>query len=223
MEKSLKVIELKSKPSLYRSALSVITSCSLFEYVDPRELVNDDDFSVISYSSGEQIYNRSEYDKALGIIIKGRATVSKENAGKAVIMRDMTEGCTFGVAALFGESDHYASVIAALGKETVVAYLPQALMKRLMEKDFRTAERYIEFLSDKIRYLNRKLDLYTCSSADEKLLSFLRNECKEGSVNMQKLSRQLDIGRTTLYRALDRLVEDGKIKRDGKFVVLVDD
>ena len=56
----------------------------------------------------------------------------------------------------------------------------------------------------------------------DKLLSYLRSRKNEGAVNMQRLSKELDIGRATLYRAVDRLWQEGLIEKDGKSIVLIE-
>ena len=199
----------------------VLKRCFLFERSDLREITDDPEFTLMSYSSGETVYCRDEYERALGIIIKGKITVYKDSGGKRVIMRELGVADTFGAAALFGSGERYASVLRASGRETQIAFIPQSMMKRLMEKDFNVAERYIIFLSDRIRFLNMKLDLHTCRSASEKLLAYLEMKDDGCGVNMQRLSKELDMGRATLYRAVDKLCEEGIILKEDKRIVLI--
>jgi len=220
--KILNIITVKEDSVQCDVLVKVLSQCVLFEKCDPYKIINSSGFCLCSYSFGEEIYTRKEYDRALGIIIKGKATVYKDNQSKRVIMRQLAVRDTFGAAALFGSTERYASTICASGKQTQVAFVSQALMKELMEQNFEIAERYIIFLSDRIRFLNEKLDLHTSGSAHDKLLSYLRSRKNEGAVNMQRLSKELDIGRATLYRAVDRLWQEGLIEKDGKSIVLIE-
>ena len=60
---------------------------------------------------------------------------------------------------------------------------------------------------------------FTAKRADAALAGFLLDRLADGetmTVNMSRLASVLDIGRTTLYRAVDMLTEEGAIAYDGK-------
>ena len=79
-------------------------------------------------------------------------------------------------------------------------------------------ENYIGFLGGRIRFLNRKIGYLTAGSAERRLALYLAS-LGPGEVRLSipfsALSELLDIGRASLYRALDRLEADGQIVRHG--------
>ena len=88
------------------------------------------------------------------------------------------------------------------------------------------AMNYIRFLSGRIRFLNRRLDAFSKNTVPARLMSFLTSEANGRSVSVKsytKLSESICISRATLYRALDTLESDGKIRRDRKNIVLLED
>lgn len=83
---------------------------------------------------------------------------------------------------------------------------------------------YLSFLSDRIDYLNKKITYITAGSAERKLATFFASFEKaefELPVSFSSLSDMLDIGRASLYRALDKLVSDGCIERDGNDIKII--
>ena len=94
----------------------------------------------------------------------------------------------------------------------------------LLESDRAVLYNYIEFLSDRIRFLNKKIRFFTSGSAERRLALYLDsfNEEKiELEAGMSAIADMLDIGRASLYRAFDKLTEDGFILRDKDTVTLI--
>ena len=73
------------------------------------------------------------------------------------------------------------------------------------------------FLTDRIRFLNWKIDLFSASTAQQKLRLYLLHLRKEGSeVTVEPLARlghTLGMGRASLYRVIEKLEGEGVIKR----------
>ena len=84
---------------------------------------------------------------------------------------------------------------------------------------------YIRFLSDRIQFLNRRIASFTAPNAEQTLLSFLRQQPQQRceGVSMVKLSEVLNIGRTSLYRVVQQLEQNGVIKREGRVIQLMEE
>ena len=79
---------------------------------------------------------------------------------------------------------------------------------------------YIAYLSDRIRFLNKKLDAFTTKSTEERLYEFLLSQANsDGNINlsfgMAELARRLNVGRTSIYRDISSLESKGLLSRDG--------
>lgn len=185
-----------------------------------RFIINDASFSLCEYLPGETIFSKKEYRKSLSLMIQGRATARKTHGGKDLVIRSFLPGEIFGVASLFCQKDEYVSEIRA-DSSCVVAFVPQEIVSEVFRRSSDAAIAYISLLSQKIRYLNDKLDNISAPSAISKLCYFLL-EHQETTIAMQSLAQMLGVSRMTLYRSLDVLVENEWIQKDGKKLAVLD-
>lgn len=175
----------------------------------------------VGYKKGEVIYGSDNYERALGILLTGKAeAVAQEKSALTTFLA----GATFGAAALFG-GEEYVSVIRAT-TDCRVQFLPEEVLRKLFADYPQTAVNYIAFLSDKIRFLNRKIATYTSGGAAGRLYYWLGANCDEAGhlpagVTMTRLAKMLNVGRTSLYRALEELEKKGLIKKQNGEVILL--
>ena len=80
---------------------------------------------------------------------------------------------------------------------------------------------YVKFLTQRIHFLNQKIRYLTAGSAERRLALYLLSEIPEENVPVTlpisavSLADLLDLGRASLYRAIDQLTEDGFLIRNG--------
>lgn len=191
-------------------------------------LFPEGELTVRSHKKGETIFEENDFSRSLGIILKGSAVVEKRSPEKTVIMSTLREGGTFGMAAIFYEAGVYPTTITATAS-TTVAFISKESLKAAFLKEPQLSENYICLLSQKIHFLNKKIETLSSRGGSFKLYSYILEEySKRGSdgkvelsYNMSELSRLLGIGRTTVYRELEELTESGLIKKEGKtFIIL---
>lgn len=179
-----------------------------------------DAFSVIEQPvkmpKGTELYKSG----TLGILINGKATVKRFNdAGASTTIRTCISGEVFGSASIFGNwKKGMSSIIASQNCE--VLYISERTFCELLKKYPQMSNNYITFLSDKIRFLNRKLDAFTANSTEEKLYEFLLSFADDdGNADLDfgiaELSRRIKIGRTSIYRDMSLLEEKGLMIRNG--------
>lgn len=184
---------------------------------DKTEIVSSFD-EPKSYKKGETVYSENDYKKALGVILSGFVSAQGENVLKKTFM----QGDTFGAAAIFGNDSVYISEITAK-TDCIIQFVDENQLRELFEKYPLISVNYISFLSDKIRFLNQKISVFTCKSATMKIYRFLLDNADENNkvkANMTSLARLTSIGRTSLYRALDELTDAGYISRDGSIITI---
>ena len=89
------------------------------------------------------------------------------------------------------------------------------------------AMNYVRFLGSRIRFLNRKISLLANTSSESSLIGYLLNAASRFGeefrleVSYSQLARNLNMGRSSLYRALDDLEERNIIRRSGRNITLV--
>lgn len=176
----------------------------------------------VTYLRGESIYAPQEYPKALGVVLQGRAEAVSARHDTAMLT-GFAAGGVFGAAALFG-GEHYVSHICA-ATDCRVQFLPESLLRRWFVTYPQISLNYMAFLTDRVRFLNGKIAVYTCAGAAGKLYGWLCGNCDEkGELpkqSMTKLAAMLNIGRTSLYRAMDELEEKHLLlRKDGKVRVI---
>ena len=171
-----------------------------------------------SYSGGKVIYSPNNFKRALGFILSGEVFVKTPIDCKNVILRTLSEGDMFGSASLFDHYDTpYVSVITARVK-TDVMLINQAQIEGMIENYKDIALNYIDFLSQKIRFLNNRISILTSGKAEYRVVRFLLDapigdvgECVLPKIST--LAYMLDLGRASVYRALDTLVDEKLIVR----------
>ncbi len=181
-----------------------------------------EDFSLIAtYPKGKTVFSEENYSPVLCLIIKGEARVNK---GDTVISH-LKEGEIYGGAFLYNPTFKFLNTVTAVSPLKVVI-IEKSGVDKLIRLDSTVSFNYIAYLSERVSFLNSKIEGYIKPSAEEKLLLFLRKNCDENdgkceiSVSMTELSRVLHISRASLYRVIETLEKQGKICRDGKKIYL---
>ena len=188
-------------------------------------ILSDSECEQVQFKSGEVIYSADKVRQAVGIILSGKA-VAKNGDDNGVIVRCLSKGDCFGVAAVFAYNDKpYVSVITSKTDCTVL-FMPESVITRAINQYKPFAVNYIGFLTGRIQYLNRLVSAYSSPNDETKLARFVAayvdGEDVPFDLNMTSLSKSLGIGRASLYRALDSLEANGVIKRDSKRIIITD-
>lgn len=191
-----------------------------------QRLLHDGVLHAERFADGEVVYDDAHAMPALGFLVSGGAEVVRRREGDEVFLRSMQSGDVFGAAQLFAESETYVTVVRAKGK-TRVLFLPQDAAEQLMLADPRAALGYIAFLSEKIRFLNRKIATFTAAGATEKLAGYILQNAGAGerfipTVSYSRMAESLGLGRASLYRAIDELCALGAIRKEQKDIIILD-
>lgn len=183
----------------------------------------------INCVKGQLICSPDKNNRRLYVIIKGKARVTKEKNGRRVIMSTLNEGDVFGAASMYCERDYFITTVTAEEKCSVLS-LSRDFTDYIFKHDISVAEDYISFLSDRIYFLNERIDAFTGGTAEQRLAAFLCTRIKNSDnknfitlgQSITQLTETLDVGRASLYRAFDELTDVGAIKREGKNITILD-
>ncbi len=207
--------------SLSPDHLRLLSQFFLFRNLSPEELpALAAGLTVERYPPGAVIYSRQEFRQAMGVVLEGSLSVLK---GKELLLNTLGPGQCFGAAAIFCPAEDYVTTVQAREPSAVV-FLPDQWLVELFGAYPQASVAYIAFLSQRIRFLNRKIDSFTAPSARETLYRHLLAAEVDGRVEVaggySQLARGLNMGRASLYRALDALEGEGVIRREGRVVFL---
>ena len=174
---------------------------------------------VEHYEKDQVIFDRADTERALGIILYGTCVVTKESENGKMPMSVLRQTDLFGAASLFHDEEAYVARVMAQ-ESTWVLLISEEALRSMMQMDFRVTENYLRYLTARIRFLSGRLDGFLPQSVEERVLNHIKTRAEDGLYesewNVTQLADALRISRTTLYRAMDKLVSDGKIERNGR-------
>ncbi len=163
---------------------------------------------------------------ALGVLIKGRIVVHAQKEGKKLLLNCHEKGAVFGFSSLFQEQPSaFCTEMRAKGNAQVL-WIDEILLLELIEQDSRVACNIIAYQASKIRFLNSKILSLTRPGAEERLYAHLcamkRNADGQIAVpvHMSEISARLNVSRASVYRALDRLIAEGKVEKSGNTLII---
>ena len=202
---------------LSKTDQSTILEHPLFGGVPPERVLQALE-SAISFRSGDALPTNGR----IGFVVSGHATVHTTDQTRKVLLRTLSRGDVFGLAGIFsGETE--ISRIYADGTCRCI-FLSEGSVSELLEASDAFRRNYIGFLSNRIRFLNRKIAYLTAGSAERRLALYLlsfETNVVELTDSISALSDLLNLGRASLYRAFDKLCEDGYLIKDGKRLTLL--
>ena len=174
---------------------------------------------VEHFEKDQVIFDRTDTERALGIILYGTCAVTKESENGKMPMSVLRQTDLFGAASLFHEEEAYVARVMA-NESTWVLLIQEDALRIMMQRDFRVTENYLRYLTARIRFLSARLDGFLPQSVEERVFNHIKTHAENGLYesewSVSSLAEALRIGRTTLYRAMDKLVSDGKIERNGR-------
>ena len=179
---------------------------------------------VCLYAKGERIWSdAADYRRALGLVLDGTAQVMKER----MLLSVHRQGDYFGLVTLYAPVGYYATEIAALTPCRVL-FLGRDAVDGILRAYPQAALQLIAYLSERVYYLNARLDTVIAGSAARRLECHLRAGAVmdgEGRLvcpvpSRTALAKTLGMGRASLYRALDELTRQGLIEKEGNDIVL---
>ena len=181
--------------------------------------IKEESFYIKSYSSGDDICSPYEDNDSVGIITSGVATVNSSDEERSVLLATLSAGAVFGIANLYAKELDFPTRISAKNACKIL-FIKKDALRELIENDKDTLKSFLAFQSNKIIYLNKKINSFTAGGAERRLALFLSKNSADGiyssKVSMSALAEMLDIGRASLYRAFDSLEDAGLIKRIDK-------
>ncbi len=196
-----------------------------FSDLDPKQTADvlaAHDCRVADYAGGETILSPASCERQAGLILSGAALVTTKDASRRALLRFLHEGDLFGVSNLFTD-EPFATCITA-DKHCRVFFLPREAVRALLTSDPLFLSHYLEFLCNRVCFLNRKIGYLTAGSAERRLALYLSSLGKTEillDASLSALSELLDVGRASLYRAFDRLSSDGYIRKDGRRITVL--
>ena len=179
-----------------------------------------------TYHRNQVIYSPDFFEKKIGFIYQGDCLVGRQSGGSIIPLNLAKPFDSFGILTCFSDRDEFPTVITAKNGATVL-FIYADDVRRLMQQSTMVSLNIIEFLTQKINFLNDKVAAFSGGSIEEKLASYILSLVKKhGSLefvfNKKKSAEALNCGRASLYRAIDALKDSGCISLEDKKIIIND-
>ena len=202
----------------------------LFKGVDENEAINllrQVKYSERSFSRGEMIYSPRGFEKNLGILLLGECSVERvKPSGDKVPLNTLHPTDAFGILAVFTGNDEFPTLVTAK-QQSSVAFFSRSEIEALMRLSHEVTLNIVNFLANRAQFLCAKISSFSSDNIEQRLAMYVYNEhLRTGStrirINKKRVAEELNTGRTSLYRAIDSLVDCGIISIDDKTILIID-
>ena len=197
----------------------LLSTLPLFSSISPpllQKIVESEQAHLLHLDAGDA--PPCEFSEMLGVVLAGKLQILSADAERSVVLRSVAKGHVFGAASLFLESRAPVSRLLAQS-ECTLFFLERTAVRELLAADTAFMDTYLRFLAERVHFLNGKIRCFTAGSTERRLALWLAEQA-EGTPfpvsSLTTLADTLDIGRASLYRALDKLEAEGLIIRNGR-------
>ncbi len=122
---------------------------------------------TVRFLPGEEVVYNSGNERNIGILLSGKVRIEKDSADShTLLMRYLAPSQVFGVAALFGPAEPMSRLFAE--KKTEIQLFSKEAVLGMFQLDSRISENYIAYLSDRIAFLNKKIEGLSGYNAESK-------------------------------------------------------
>jgi len=210
----------------------ILMSTGLFAGLSDKtleQILQADGCRTDTFEKGSIVYSPAAYRRELAIFLRGEAVVTKANtSGKKIIMSVLKPGSVFGMAALFYEKDEFLTTITTR-KTSLILFMNKAWIAEVFSKYPQVSINYITILSERVHFLNHRIDAFSYTDSADRLLCYLSGFADKNPeifelvmpVNMADLAEALNLGRSSLYRAFEALEKEGVLARKGRIITVL--
>ena len=190
-----------------------------------RNWLRNSNVQVESFNNGDYLFQKTDKIGRIGIMLRGSADVKRVSEDGLMHMSTLNRNDLFGAASICGGECSFVTDIQC-NEPSRVLIIPEEEMLNLLSENRTVLKNYLSYLNGRIRFLNKRLDAFSKNTVTAKIMTFFVSEAVENIYRVKSftnLSESLCISRATLYRALDTLEEEHKIRRNGKEIELLEE
>ncbi len=164
-----------------------------------------------------------------GIILSGSVMIYAESsADKPALLRIAARTDPIGIAGLYSDIPIETKCVA--GKDGCrICFFTRDSFEKITSSPSGEPVRtgFIKFLSKRVAFLNSRIGCLTGGTADRRLACFILSHLDSdgayrSDLSMSSLSHALDVGRASLYRAIEKLEGLGAISYENNKITVID-
>lgn len=210
-----------------QKSMDILSTCPLFNGMSPMEighLLSQEGCRLVHYPAGSTIPS----ERGMMMLLTGSVLIEKQSAdGRYLRMREVWPPQAINVSALLAQPPREVSRLSTPDGCRAVE-LSRALVTQALMEGGTFSVNLVEFLLGRVVFLNKKITALSGHTAASRLELYLAENAvqKDGVSQVQlpfslsEFAEHLCVGRASLYRTLDALEQQGRIRRKGRTIYL---
>ena len=188
------------------------------------------DFNIEEFEKDETIFHVGDKARHINVLIDGAVSICRDSMDgkRSIVAIFSTAGAIFGEVFLFLDNKGYEHYAKAASKVKLLKISKDYLFEGSKEgKDYHKVflGNMLSDLAFKNYYLNRKVQILSCSSLRQKIAMFLiqnmdRNKRCISGLGREEMADLLNTARPSLSRELMKMQEEGIIEIDKKHIII---
>lgn len=174
---------------------------------------------IKSFKRGEIVSEVQQGIGCVGLVISGSIEVANSYDGSVSIAKP---GSEFGICNIFVSEKMPTTLKARVSCK--VAFIPKETFAEMLAKDNAMMYRYVRLCNEKMVYLAQRLQLMSINGTEKRLWLWLLQRSEGGvvapSIPKDELAKQLGMSRASLFRAIAKLENEGKISLAGNSFII---
>lgn len=170
------------------------------------------------------LFHRGDRTRNMYGLLSGSARLLRYTVdGAPITLHRAKPGGFFAEASLFASAYHCDGEASA---GSVLAVFPKSAVLTIMEQDAGFARAFCQHMARQVQGLRSNLELRGIRSAEERIMAALSLKLGDGECRMvlpgtwKEFAEDVGLTHEALYRALRRLEDAGRLRRDGSTVWL---
>ena len=210
-----------------QKSMDILSTCPLFNGMSPMEighLLSQEGCRLVHYPAGSTIPS----ERGMMMLLTGSVLIEKQSAdGRYLRMREVWPPQAINVSALLAQPPREVSRLSTPDGCRAVE-LSRVLVTQALMEGGTFSVNLVEFLLGRVVFLNKKITALSGHTAASRLELYLAENAvqKDGVSQVQlpfslsEFAEHLCVGRASLYRTLDAMEQQGRIRRKGRTIYL---
>ena len=210
-----------------QKSMDILSTCPLFNGMSPMEighLLSQEGCRLVHYPAGSTIPS----ERGMMMLLTGSVLIEKQSAdGRYLRMREVWPPQAINVSALLAQPPREVSRLSTPDGCRAVE-LSRALVTQALMEGGTFSVNLVDFLLGRVVFLNKKITALSGHTAASRLELYLAENAvqKDGVSQVQlpfslsEFAEHLCVGRASLYRTLDAMEQQGRIRRKGRTIYL---
>lgn len=178
---------------------------------------------LFKFKKEQILFNEEDECSYVGIVVSGELKIATYTSfGQEIIYNIVKENQMFGNNLLFSKNPYYKGSVIANSNGEVILFNKDSLLK-ILQSNKGFLESYLSFQADFSKSLNSTIKLLSLSSAEERLLYYLKEHHPLKIKSISSLSESLYLSREATSRLVSKLIKEGKIYRKDNVIYLPKD